>query len=68
MARGLYEMRIETEYKLQEMMNNAREQQMIEISKWHAYFKVRDKKLISHSQIRNTPPSQAIIKKQILIN
>ena len=47
MARGLFEMRNETQYKLQEMIINAREQQMIELTKWHAYYIVRDKKLIA---------------------
>jgi len=47
MARGLYEMRNEAQYKLQEMINHSRENQMIEILKWHAYFIVRDKRLIA---------------------
>jgi hypothetical protein len=46
MARGLYEMRSEAQNKLQDMINHARDHQMIEISKWHAYYLVRDKKLI----------------------
>ncbi len=47
MARGLYEMRNEAQQKLQEIINRAREQQIIEITKWHSYFLVRDKKLIA---------------------
>jgi hypothetical protein len=47
MARGLYEMRGETQHKLQEMINNARDQQMIEITKWHAFFIIRDNKIIA---------------------
>jgi len=47
MARGLYELRNEAQNKLQEMISHARDQQMIEISKWHAYYLVRDKKLIA---------------------
>jgi hypothetical protein len=46
MARGLYEMRNETQYKLQDLINHAINHQMIEISRWHAYYVVRDKKLI----------------------
>jgi len=46
MARGLYEMRDEAQHKLQLLINCAKEQQVIEISKWHAYYIVRDKKLI----------------------
>ena len=47
MARGLYEMRNEAQKKLKEIINHAREQQIIEITKWHSYFLVRDKKLIA---------------------
>lgn len=47
MARGLYEMRDETQYRLQELINNAREQQMIEMTKWHAYYIIRDNKIIA---------------------
>lgn len=47
MARGLNEMKEEAQNKLQEMINQARDHQMIGISKWHAYYIVRDKKLIA---------------------
>jgi hypothetical protein len=47
MVRGLYEIRNEAQNKLQEMITHARDNQMLELSKWHAYYVVRDKKLIA---------------------
>ena len=47
MARGLYEMRNEAENKLKDMIFRAREHQKIEIPKWHAFYIVKDKKLVA---------------------
>jgi len=47
MARGLYELRNVVENKLQEMLIHARDNQMIEMSKWHAYYLVKDRRLIA---------------------